>query len=162
MKVILLCGRICSGKSYCAERLKAERNAVLLSCDEAMACLYPEPLGDEHDETADRVKAYLYRKSLDILNTGTEVILDFGFWSRAERRRITRYYEYNGVTPEWWYIDASDELWERNVERRNRLVREGMSTDYYLDDGLLQKMMDSFEKPEREEVDVWFENVEEK
>lgn len=157
--IILLCGKICSGKSYYAEKIIAERNAVLLSTDEAISCIFPNRQGDQFDETFDRVKVYLYRKSLDILRTGTEVVLDFGFWSRTERKRITKYYEYNGVKAEWHYIDVSDEVWARNIERRNRLIREGLSTDFYLDDKLLSKFMEGFDPPEREEMDFWYENT---
>ena len=159
MKVILLCGKMCSGKSYYAEKLKVERNAVLLSPDEAISCIFPSRKGDQLNDVFDRVKAYLYRKSLDILNTGTEVILDFGFWTRAERRRITKYYEYNGVTPEWHYIDVSPDVWTRNIERRNRRIREGLSTDFYLDDKLIAQFEQQFEAPERDEMDFWHENT---
>lgn len=159
MNIILLCGKICSGKSYYAEKLKKERNAVLLSSDEAISCIFPNRRGDQFNETFDRVKVYLYRKSLDILNTGTEVILDFGFWSRTERARITKYFEYNGVKAEWHYMDVSDDVWARNIERRNRLIREGLSTDFYLDDELLAKFMEEFDPPERDEMDFWHENT---
>lgn len=159
MKVILLCGKMCSGKSYYAEKLKVERNAVLLSPDEAISCIFPNRTGDQFKDVFDRVKAYLYRKSLDIIKTGTEVILDFGFWTSAERRRISKYFEYNGVQPEWHYIDVSEEVWLRNIERRNRRIREGLSTDFYLDDKLIEQFEKEFEAPSREEMDYWHENT---
>lgn len=34
MKVFLICGKICSGKSYYAKELKDKYNAVILSTDE--------------------------------------------------------------------------------------------------------------------------------
>ena len=159
MKIILLCGKICSGKSYFAEKLKEERNAVLLSCDEAYSSIFPDRHEGLLEEEMNRIKAYLYRKSLDILKTGTEVILDFGFWSKTERERINRYYEYNGIETEWHFVDVSDEVWERNIERRNRRIRKGLSKDFYLDDATLENLMSGFEKPEREEMDFWYENV---
>ena len=33
-KVILICGKICGGKSYYAKHLKEQHNAVILSTDE--------------------------------------------------------------------------------------------------------------------------------
>ena len=39
-KAILICGKICSGKSTYAARLKKETNAVLLSVDEIMLDLF--------------------------------------------------------------------------------------------------------------------------
>ena len=33
-KIIAICGKICSGKTYYAQSLKDKENAVILSCDE--------------------------------------------------------------------------------------------------------------------------------
>ena len=43
-KVILTCGKICSGKSYYSRQLKEEYNAVIISPDEATY----ELLNNEH------------------------------------------------------------------------------------------------------------------
>lgn len=34
-KIIAICGKICSGKSYYATQIKEQENAVILSIDEA-------------------------------------------------------------------------------------------------------------------------------
>ena len=33
-KIIVICGKICCGKSYYANQIKEKENAVILSCDE--------------------------------------------------------------------------------------------------------------------------------
>ena len=63
-KVILLCGKICSGKSTYAEKIIQKEKAVLLSCDELMLAIFDPLLGDKHDIISDRVQKYLYQKSL--------------------------------------------------------------------------------------------------
>ena len=47
-KVILICGRICCGKTTYSKKLCAERNAVLLSVDEIMLSLFDQCCGDMH------------------------------------------------------------------------------------------------------------------
>ena len=41
-KVIMTCGRICCGKTTYAQKLREERNAVILSIDEITLTLFPE------------------------------------------------------------------------------------------------------------------------
>ena len=60
-KVILICGRLCCGKSTLARKLADERGAVILSCDEVSLSLFPEGLGENHDAMTDRIKCYLLR-----------------------------------------------------------------------------------------------------
>ena len=62
-KVILICGRICCGKTTYAHQLRKKEKAVLLSCDEIMLFVLDEYLGEKHDEYAARTRAYLLQKS---------------------------------------------------------------------------------------------------
>ena len=39
-RVFLVCGKLCSGKSICAETLKKEHKAVILSVDEITLALH--------------------------------------------------------------------------------------------------------------------------
>ena len=68
------------------------------------------------------------------------------------------YYQSNGIEYEWYYIDVTDETWERNIASRNKAVISGESDDYYVDDGLLNKIKSSFEIPAKDEIDVWYIN----
>ncbi len=75
----LICGKLCSGKSTYAEALRKERRAVVLSVDEITLALFGRDAGENHDNYAERAKKYLYEKSLDIIETDIDVILDWGF-----------------------------------------------------------------------------------
>ena len=48
-KVILIIGRLCSGKTTYARKVAREEHAVHLNCDELMRTLFPEPLGEDYD-----------------------------------------------------------------------------------------------------------------
>lgn len=160
--VILLCGKIAAGKTFYAECLAAETRAVILSCDEIMLTLFPLPegAGDLHDIYAARVQEYLFRKSLDILAAGCDVILDWGFWQKSARDHARAFYRNNGIAAELHYIDVSDEQWETNIRKRNQAVEEGRCSAYFVDEGLRNKLNARFEVPSADEVDVWYRNTE--
>jgi len=155
----LICGKICSGKSYYAKTLAAERNAVILSVDEITYAFFNNDLGDKHEEMTAKIREYLSNKAVEIAKCGLDVILDWGFWSRETRAAATVFFSSRGISVIWHYIDISDEDWMKNIEKRNDLVTKGLSHDYYLDEGLYDKLMSRFEVPERSEIDVWYENI---
>ena len=157
-KVILICGKIASGKSVYAERIKKQENAVLLSVDELVLSVLGSELGDKHDEITERVQAYLFDKSLEIVNAGANALLDWGFWTRERRQAARDFYASRGVACEFHYIDTPDEVWRRNIEIRNAAVLAGRSDAYFVDEGLMKKLEAAFQVPEREEIDVWFVN----
>ena len=132
-KVIMTCGRICCGKSTYARRLQAERNAVILSIDEITLTLFPV--------------------SLQILKAGTDVILDWGLWTRAQRDWFRAFYTERGVEYEIRYLRVDKAEWERRIRKRNAGQAEDPSA-YYVDEGLLRKAGTLFEEPSPDETDV--------
>ena len=100
IRPILLCGRICAGKSTYAARLKQARGAVVLSCDRLMLTLFGQRLGSWHDGISERVRAYLLAQSVELLQAGLPVILDFGFWRRSDRLAADAFFRGQGFTPE--------------------------------------------------------------
>ena len=149
----LICGKICSGKSYYARELARRENAVILSCDDLMLGLYPPLLGDRHDEVAAKAREYLHARALDILRTGTSVILDWGFWKKDDRQRVQQFYEEKGLKVHWHYMDTSDEVLLERIDLRNEQVLAGRNRSYYVDEGLFRKMTFNFEKPDNGEMD---------
>ena len=99
-KIIAICGKICSGKTYYAQSLKDKENAVILSCDELTNDLFDNNLGDSHDEMSERIWAYFYKKSAELVGIGCNVILDWGFWKRADRDNLRNSCKRNGISKE--------------------------------------------------------------
>lgn len=157
--VILVCGKICSGKTYYSSQLRKERRCVILSCDEITIPLEKYLCGD-FDEMADILKDYLCRKACEIALAGVDVIIDFGQWKRSEREGIREYFSKNGIRTELHYIKISDEIWEKHIEKRNREVQFGMTEAYYVDEGLKEKVLGLFEEPSSGEIDVLIEVTE--
>lgn len=153
-KIYLICGKICSGKSYYAARLAREKNAVILSCDELSKLFGESGLGEDHDAIMVKVKQYLLQKARDILACGTDVILEWGFWIKEERTVMEQKLQEWQIAHEWHYLDISEECLKKHIEKRN--ANPGPS-DYFVDEGLLQKCLGLFEAPERSEIDVWMQ-----
>ena len=154
-KAILIAGKICAGKTDYAQSMLETRRAVLLSCDEVTLTLFPEGLGEGHDAMMPKVKACLLSKATEILGTGADVILDWGFWKKSEREAMNRYFSGQNIAAEWHYVDVSDEQWQKNILERNRKVQAGEEKGYFADEGLIRKCAAAFEVPAKEETDVW-------
>ena len=156
-KVYLMCGKICSGKTTHANQLRTQHRAVVLSVDEITLALFGQDAGDQHDTYVERAENYLYHKSLEILESGINVVLDWGFWTKQERDYARNFYGSRNVEHEFHYIDISDSEWEKCLRQRNRDVLERRTDAYYVDEGLAAKFASIFEKPDRSEIDVWIE-----
>ncbi|MBR5288197.1 MAG: GrpB family protein [Clostridia bacterium] len=157
-KAMLICGRIACGKTVYAQRLCGENRAVNLSCDELMLGVFGDTLGMKFDEVSGRCKRYLYDKALELLACGTNVVLDWGFWSPAERRYARKMFTDAGFACEMHYVAVSSEVWKKNIAVRNELVAKGECRAYPVDDGLLKKLEAGFHEPDPEEIDVWYDN----
>lgn len=155
-KIIAICGKICSGKTYYANQIKQAQKAVILSCDELTKALFDNDLGEKHDEMALRIWRYLMKKSVELVNAGCSVILDWGFWSAENRKSLTAFCRAENVRCEWHYVQVDDQTWHKNIEERNRRVLSGEGGwDYYLDEGLMQKLLCRWQPPCKDEIDVW-------
>lgn len=153
-KVIMTCGKICSGKSTYARKLREKYKAVILSVDEITLAVFGQDVGDKHDEYVEKLEEYMFDKSVEIVETGMNVVLDWGFWRKSERDYARSFYKKHGIACELHYISISDEEWDRRLEKRNADVTAGRTSAYYVDDGLKAKFRDMFEPPEENECDA--------
>lgn len=153
-KVMLICGKIASGKSFYCRRLREASPAVLLSVDELTARL--GPLGEIHDQASAAIQDFMLEKAGEIAAAGVDVILDWGFWTQSSRQEASAFFAARGIETQWHYIDVPEERWRENIARRNAAVLAGEDPSYYVDEGLLQKLKERFQPPAPQEVDVWY------
>ncbi len=156
-KVYMTCGKICSGRSTCSKKFREEYKAVILSVDEITLALFGKDVGEKHDLYVERAENYLFEKSVEIIESGINVILDWGFWTKRERDFAKEYYASKNIECEFHYIDISDEEWARRLAKRNAAITSGELEAYFVDEGLTQKFKDMFEVPEKCEINVWVE-----
>lgn len=157
-RVFMMCGKLCSGKSTHAEALRKEYKGVILSIDEITLALFGQDAGENHDDYVKRAQKYLYKKSLDIIEMDIDVILDWGFGSKEEREFARKFYDSRNIPFEFHYIDIDDEEWSIRIEKRNKDVLAGESNAYYVVDELIAKWNSFFEKPDRNEIDIWIQS----
>ena len=156
-KVFLICGKICCGKTKYAQKLRNENNAVLLSVDEIMLALFGQHCGDKHDEYVERTEKCLLNKSLELIENNINVVLDWGFWTKAERKAVKEFYKSRNIECELHYIDISEEVWKSRLRKRNNDVLANETSAYYVDDNLAAKFASIFEVPSEDEINVIYQ-----
>ncbi|MEG2428960.1 MAG: ATP-binding protein, partial [Oscillospiraceae bacterium] len=123
--IYLLCGKVGSGKSTYAEKLKTKTNGFVLSCDDLMLTLFDECIGPvKHQDFLARCKSFLYRQAFELNEIGKDVILDFGFWSENERIEVCKMFNDNGIETKLIYIKSSYQKITNQLEKRNKLVKQ--------------------------------------
>ncbi len=157
-KVMILCGKIASGKTYYANKLKKKSKAIILSVDDLMLKLSDSCLGEHHDNMASRCEHFFYGLAEQIVDNGIDVIIDFGYWSKKEREEAKEYFMNKGIAVELHYIRIPEDVRLEQLERRNAKLTEGLSKSngrvYIIDEALRQRLDNKFEAPIDSEIDV--------
>ena len=148
MKIILLIGKICVGKSTYAKEL----GGMLISCDQLMQSMFPGGCGDQHDLLAERARKYLLGLARQCAEAGVTPVVDFGFWTPAMRQEAID--ALAGFKLDWRYLDIEEAEWKRRIAKRNAAIQAGQAdpSDYFVDDGLLEKVNNLFIPPTEEEL----------
>jgi predicted kinase len=160
-KVILICGKAFSGKTTYAKSLLKKNPAVLLSLDEITTLFFGTHGGDKHYVILDKARNYLFTKSLNIIESGIDVILDWGFWKQSDRQEAILFYKKNNVNFEWHYVDVvSDDVLIKNLNKRNHEIEIGQETmAYWFPEEIARRFWEEmFEKPTKNEMDIWYVN----
>ncbi|MGV9776783.1 AAA family ATPase [Streptosporangium sp. NPDC003464] len=146
-RLILLCGLPGSGKTTLAKRLARELPAVRLCPDEWMADLGID-LFDEN--IRDRLERRFWEHAQDLSRLGQSVILEFGFWARAERDEKRLGARALGLPVELHYLAAPVDELCRRLEARNGgtapVSRE-----------LLEEYVEIFQAPDADELALFDE-----
>ncbi len=148
-RLMLMCGLPGAGKTTLAQRLAVEVPAVRLCPDEWMVHLGI----DLYDEPArDRLERILWLHAQDLLRLGVSVILESGFWLRADRDEKRLGARALGVSVELYYLDVPlAERWRR-IEQRNA---EGGLGSAPITRAQLEAYDAYFEAPAPDELDLF-------
>lgn len=136
-----------AGKTVRAEKLAMENNALRLTPDEWMIPLFGEP---GTDGKRDILEGLLIRLGLQALRLGTNVVLDFGCWSRDERSAIRWLTESVGASCQLIYLPVDHETQLTRIAHRQATTPDQtfpMSTDDVVQWRAL------FEEPDAAELD---------
>lgn len=149
MKIILLIGPVCCGKTTYASTLP---ETILLSCDQLMQTMFPGGCGEAHDALAARARGYLFALARQVAAAGVTPVLDFGFWTPAMRREAAE--ALTGFELDWRWLNVPEAEWRRRIAHRNAAILAGTADPaaYYVDEGLLQKVQRLFVPPTEQEL----------
>jgi predicted kinase len=108
-----------SGKTAKAREIEADCSALRLTPDEWIVSLFGTELDRRRrDDARATVEALQWHVARRVLSLGCSVVLDWGFWSRAERAEYRREAVVLGATVRTVFLDASpEELWARISQR---------------------------------------------
>ena len=85
-RLYLVVGLPGAGKTTLARQLERDLPALRLTPDEVHLALWGDDLAHpDHDTRHTDIEVALWPIALSALAAGADVVLDFGFWSRAER-----------------------------------------------------------------------------
>ena len=128
-KVILVSGKMGSGKSVYANKLANEVNGVVIAHDEIMLGLFGGELYEKDKEQFYKYHSWVdsYTKHIagEAAKAGAIVIFANGFWSFSERNELRKLYTGMGIICELHYIDTSEEQRLLNIQKRNEAIRQG-------------------------------------
>jgi predicted kinase len=144
-RVIFMCGPAGSGKSTAARRYE-QQGMIRLSYDQEAwsrgITTMPLPEDVRHD-----IEQVLRARLVDLVRAGSDVVLDFSFWSREMRDEYRSLLRPYGVVPETVYV-ATDRA---TVLQRigARAARDG--DDFKISMKLAARYFDHFEVPTPDE-----------
>ena len=149
----IMCGLPGAGKTTRAKRLEREKPALRLSPDEWIAPLLQD--ASDLDELA-RLRAPVenlqWRVAERVLDLGTDVVLEFGFWYRRNRLDCLSRARDLDVRVELYLFEAEkEELWRRLSSRNAELP----DATFHVSRGQLDRWYPLFEKPQPDELALY-------
>ncbi len=120
----LVFGPCGAGKTTYAYALARREGAVVFVLDDWGARLFGPDVHGPIDfgwmsERLGRCKALIWSTAAAVLDAGTSVVLDLGLMRRADRERIRRIAQEAGLSMQWHFVDAPQEVRRARVAARN-------------------------------------------
>ena len=152
-KVILLCGKIASGKTTYAKRLCETKDKIItLSVDECMLELVQHCVGREaHVRMEQGILTYFYRLSERMIKKGFCVIIDHGYWEKQERVQAISCFQAHGIEAAFHYFPVDEQTQLARLTKRNRSI-DAAKKQYGIDKAKCLALNRYFEEPSEEEL----------
>lgn len=129
--LIFFSGKMGAGKSTKSKEIALERNAILLSEDEWLASIYPNQISSVEDyiKYSGLLKPQIKKLVQSILSVGTDVVMDFPGNTLSQREWFRGIFSEINAPHELIYIDASNELCLKQIEKRRIEQPDRAGTD---------------------------------
>lgn len=146
----LMVGLPCSGKTTRAKELENELSALRLTPDEWHVSLFGHDIHDpDHDKRHNIIEERLWEIAIRALSLGTNIILDFGFWSKEEREYFRWQAKKIGARSEIIFMDVEKEELMRRVRVRNENLTDSI---HYVPEDMMMSWIGLFQKPDVNEL----------
>ncbi|PNV82817.1 MAG: 1-deoxy-D-xylulose-5-phosphate synthase [Sulfurimonas sp.] len=121
------CGKMGAGKTTKSKTVSLEKNAVLLSEDDWLEAHYPNQINsfDDFIKFSTLIKPFVKSHVQQILNTGTNVVMDFPANTKKQRKWFKQLCDEIKCNHELIFLDLSDEqclvqIAKRREEQQHR------------------------------------------
>lgn len=152
-KVILLCGKIASGKTTYAKQLEDNEDKLITLCvDDCMLELSQTCAGRAaHVRMEQGILAYFYRLSETLLKQGFSVMIDHGYWEKQERIKAIDYFQTRDIEVGFLYFPVDEQTQLKRLIKRNRFM-DHLSRQYIIDQDKCRALNHYFEEPDAAEL----------
>jgi predicted kinase len=149
-------GPCAAGKTTYAHALARRENAVPFVLDEWGARLFAPDLNGPIEfpwmlERLARCNQLIWSTAEAVLAAGTSVVLDTGGMRRADRDRIRQMAEAKGLSVQWHFVDAPQEVRRARVDGRN--AAKGETFVMEVTPQMFQMLEAIYEPPEPAELE---------
>ena len=153
----LLHGFTGAGKSTFAKKLESDIKAIRFSPDEWMVKLYGNnPPEEKFAEYFQRVEDLIWQVAEQVLELDQDVILDFGFWSRASRNEARQKAKALQVDTKLYFISAPEEVMKQRVLKRTEDLPDG---NLVIDENAFELFKSRFEALEKDETHILISSI---
>lgn len=136
-------GFVGAGKTTFAKKLEQETGAVRFSPDEWMCVLYgSNPPQSEYAEYERRIEVMMQNIAGSLIKSGSNIILDFGFWTREGRDKYREFALSIGAEPVLFALNCPIETMRNRIRNRTQEMPDGA---VFIDDSAFDKFLAMFE-----------------
>jgi predicted kinase len=153
--VHLIYGPTAAGKSTYAKALASDKSAVRFAIDDWMHSLYSQDKTEAMDvewvmSRVARCQSRIWTTCLQILATGTDVVLELGLLREQDRDRMQSLVEDAAHKPLFSFVDADLQVRKQRVLRRN--IEKGDTYSFNVTPAIFESIEMHFERPSQREL----------
>lgn len=114
------------GKTTFAKKLEQDTNAIRFSPDEWMVDLFGQnPSAERFQEYFEKIEKVIWKIVRRCISVGADVILDFGFWTQAERDHCRDFARQAGAEVVIYSLHCPENVLRTRVAKRTSEMPEG-------------------------------------
>ena len=148
-KVYMVAGQVGAGKTTFSKKLEQKTNAIRFTPDEWIMKLFKKtPENKDFDDYYYRCCDIAWDTAKNILDRGIDVILDFGFWKKAERNKYKDLITSLDYNYKLYHVSCEVKEIKQRLQLRNKLQPEGT---VIIDEEAFNFFAPQFESPDFDE-----------